>query len=47
MRVLLGRVPSSIIGSQGLTSDDAMGKSTMSKVLVVLEGHGEDDEDSS
>ena len=47
MRILLGRVPGLVIGGQGLTSDDVMGKSTTSEVLVVLEGHGDDDEDSS
>ena len=45
--VLAGGISSSVIRGQGLTSEDAMLKSTTSKVLVVLEGHDDDDEDSN
>ena len=44
-----GGVPSSIIGGEGMTGNDAMLESTTSEVLVVLERHADgrdDDEDS-
>ena len=47
MRVLVSGIPGSVVRGQGLTSKDAMLESTTSKVLVVLEGHGDDDEDSN
>ena len=40
MRILVGRVPSLVIGGKGLTSEDAMLESTTSEILVVLIGHG-------
>ena len=46
-RGLTSRIPGLVIGSKGLTSDNAMRESTTSEVLVVLKGHGDDDEDSN
>ena len=50
VRILMGGIPGSIIGGQGLMSEDTVLESTMSEVLVVLEGHddgGGDDESFS
>ena len=47
MGVLVGGIPGSVVRGQGLTSKDVMLESTMSEVLVVLEGHDDDDEDSN
>ena len=46
-RILASGIPGSVIRGQGLMSKDVMLESTMSEVLVVLEGHGDDDEDSN
>ena len=45
--VLAGGIPGSVIRGQRLTSKNTMLESTTSKVLVVLEGHDDDDEDSN
>ena len=47
MGVLASGIPGSVIKGQRLTSKDVMLESTTSKVLVVFEGHAEDDENSN
>ena len=47
MRGLTSRVPSPVIRGKGLVSNDAMRKGATSEVLVILEGHDDNDEDSS
>ena len=45
--VLVGGISGSVVRSQRLTSEDALLESTTSKVLVVFEGHADDDENLS
>ena len=47
MGVLAGGIPGSVVRGQRLMSKDAMLESTTSEVLVVSEGHADDNEDSN
>ena len=50
MWIVTSRIPGPVIRSEGVTGDDVVLSSTMSKVGIVFEGHeesGDDDENSS